>query len=72
MHGIYLLLDVGFRANEIQSMPLDQFYIHIEGAKRYLVARRKEQFVDTGSAIGAAFTKDGGKKYLRNLDELLE
>ena len=65
-------MDAGFTEEEVQALPLDRFYVYVEGAKRYLVARRKEQFVDLASAIGAVFSKDGGKKYLRSLDELLE
>jgi len=66
---IHVLLSVGFRYEEVLSMPLDLFYLHAEGARRYAGHRRKLEYIDLVSGIGGAFTKGAANKYLKALDE---
>jgi hypothetical protein len=53
-------------------MPLDKFWLHVEGAKRYQGHRRREEFIDLINAIGGAFSKDGAQTHLEVLDKITE
>jgi len=66
------LIDAGYPYDNVQNMPLDEFYIHLEGAKRYLGHRRKQEFLDLSAAISGSFSKNGIQKYLNNLDDQVE
>lgn len=63
---------MGFSESEVNNMPLDRFYLHVEGARRYQGYRRREEYVDSVSAIGGALSKDGFSKHMKALDNLTE
>lgn len=66
---ITLLVKEGYTDAEAMNMPLDKVSLCTESILRRKMQERTVMVVDTASAIGGLFSKDGVKKHLETLKE---